>query len=450
MQKTLLLKAVLILVVFAVLMIPLRMIDGIVGERAARRLSVEQELAASSYGPQTIAGPVLTLPYVEEFDETVTEQRTQRVEHRRIERALHFFARSSVVEGDAAIETKSRGIFTVRVYTWRATMRGEFVVDTTAKLARARADSRITFRKPIVGMLVSDPRGLVGTPALEWGGRPIVFERGSDIAAASSGLHAEVPAFDPAEAQRIGYSITVALNGTQSLSIVPLADDDRTTLHSDWPHPSFGGQFLPLPQSKRASGSGFDAQWTLSALASNAQSQMLAILDNRSSCGGDYRCTDRIDVRFIEPIDIYSLSDRALKYGFLFIGLTFGCVALFELVKGLRIHPAQYLLVGLALATFFLLLLGLSEHAGFGIAYTVASAACVALIGHYLAAVLGGRLRGAAFAALLASLYAALYALLVSEDNALLLGSLLVFALLAAAMTLTRRLDWYSLNPQRA
>jgi len=151
-------------------------------------------------------------------------------------------------------------------------------------------------------------------------------------------------------------------------------------------------------------------------------------------------------VRFFQPIDIYSLSDRALKYGFLFIGLTFGAFFAFEILKRLPIHPAQYLLVGLALATFFLLLIALSEHVEFRIAYAIAAACCTLLQGFYLSAVLKSMWRGISFGAMLGALYSALYGLPISEDNALLLGSLLVFALLAAAMTATRKLDWYALG----
>src|SRR5262249_14579098 len=157
-------------------------------------------------------------------------------------------------------------------------------------------------------------------------------------------------------------------------------------LVSDWPHPSFGGQFLPQPETQRRGNGGFEAGWNVSALASGAQRQLLARIDGSEQCpqGG---CTDRLEVRFIDPIDIYSLSDRAVKYGFLFVGLTFGAFLVFEILKRLRIHPAQYFLVGAALATFFLLLLGLSEHIPFWIAYVIASAACIALLGFYLSAV---------------------------------------------------------------
>jgi inner membrane protein len=134
-----------------------------------------------------------------------------------------------------------------------------------------------------------------------------------------------------------------------------------------------------------------------------------------------------------------------VKYGVLVIAVPLGCFFLFEVLKRLRIHPAQYLLVGLALATFFLLLLSLSEHLPFAAAYAIAATACIALLGFYLGSVLGSARRGVSFATLLTALYGALYGLLISEDNALLLGSLLVFALIAAAMILTRRVDWYGL-----
>jgi inner membrane protein len=447
MQKGLLIKAAFIVTLFALLQIPLRMIDGIVGERAARQQAVVREIASSSYGPQLFAGPVLSLPYVEQFDETVIDGRSRRVERRSIERVARVFASASAIEATAVIETKTRGLFAVRVFQWHAVARGEFVFDRSLEIQRSRSDSRLTFGRPTLNVVLGDPRGLVGGPSLEWNGTPLAFERGSGLDRAANGVHADIPPFDPAQPQRFGYAIDVTLHGTESLSIVPLADDDRTGLRSRWQHPSFGGQFLPLPESGQRRADGFDARWNVTSLASNAQQQVLAQLDGRTACQQSL-CADRLDVRFIDPIDIYSLSDRALKYGFLFIGLTFACFALFEVLNALRIHPAQYLLVGLALATFFLLLIALSEHVAFPIAYAIASLACVALLGYYLSGVLGGARLGASFASLFALLFGALYGLLVSEDNALLLGSILVFVLLAAAMVLTRRLDWYASRPK--
>jgi inner membrane protein len=155
---------------------------------------------------------------------------------------------------------------------------------------------------------------------------------------------------------------------------------------------------------------------------------------------------DALEVRLVDPVNVYSQADRATKYGVLFVVLTFVGFALFELIRRLPIHPLQYLLVGLALAIFFLLLLSLSEHIPFWQAYVVSAAACIGLQGAYLSHVLQSRARGFGFAAMLTVLYAVLYGLLVSEDNALLMGSLLLFGLLAATMWITRKVDWYALG----
>ena len=172
--------------------------------------------------------------------------------------------------------------------------------------------------------------------------------------------------------------------------------------------------------------------------------------DAQGKCGkiliGAGECLESFHVRLVEPVNIYSQSDGAVKYGFLFIWLTFGVFFFFEVLAQLRIHPTQYTFAGAAVTIFFLLLLSLSEHFQFGIAYSLAAAACVLLLTYYLGHVLGSFRRGSIFGAMLAALYGVLYGLLLSEDNALLLGSLLIFALLSIAMIAARRVNWYGLG----
>jgi len=443
MQKPLLVKACLVALVFAVLLVPLTMIGGIVGERALRQHAVAQDIAAGSFGRQVIAGPVLVLPYAEEYDDEQVTGRERTWVKRRIERTLTLFPAALDVRGNVTAGEKRRGVFKVRTFVLDAAAHGEFVLDGTPKLERTRADSRIAWGPASVGLAVADPRGLAGTPVLEWNGARVVLERGSGLPGLDSGVHATVAPIDPAQAQRFAFTLSLRVQGTQALAIVPVADDNRVRLTSNWPHPSFTGQFLPQADTQAVGRDGFVAQWAVTSLASAAQQQL---------AGGKapVAAVERLEVGFIEPIDIYSLSDRALKYGFLFVALTFGCFFLFEVVKRLPIHPAQYALVGLALATFFLLLIALSEHLAFGLAYLIAAAACIALLGAYLAAILASPVRGAAFAAALCLLYGALYGLLVAEDSALLLGACLVFALIAAAMLLTRNVDWYRAGAQPA
>ncbi|RZA14544.1 MAG: cell envelope integrity protein CreD, partial [Lysobacteraceae bacterium] len=216
--------------------------------------------------------------------------------------------------------------------------------------------------------------------------------------------------------------------------LVPLADGNRIVLDSPWPHPQFNGGFLP--RAPRVDGKGFHAEWDVSSLASNAQAQYRK--EGRTPL-------DAIGISLVEPVDLYAKLDRASKYGLLFVLLTFTGFLMFETIRQLPIHPIQYLLVGLALAIFFLLLLGLSEHVAFGWAYLAASIGCIGLLGIYVGSVLRSNLRGAGFAAMLGLLYAVLYGLLLSEDNALVLGSGLLFAILAAVMVATRKVDWYQL-----
>jgi inner membrane protein len=229
-------------------------------------------------------------------------------------------------------------------------------------------------------------------------------------------------------------------------------------LDSSWPHPQFNGAFLP--RTRTVDDKGFRATWEVSSLATNAQAQYLAGITRATVGGGESGsqtslpatlsaadpgrgALDAVGVSLVDPVNVYSQADRASKYGLLFVLLTFVGFFMFELIKQLRIHPIQYGLVGLALAIFFLLLVSLSEHVAFVWAYLTASTACIGLLGFYVAHVLHSRARGIGFAAMLATLYAALYGLLVSEDNALVLGAGLLFVILAALMVVTRKVDWY-------
>jgi inner membrane protein len=232
---------------------------------------------------------------------------------------------------------------------------------------------------------------------------------------------------------------------------VPLGDGNDLRLRSRWPHPKFVG---PSPQQD-VDGRGFRAQWQIASVATNAQRRYLqdpslapgqgAPNEVHAAPAAAMPDADAASVSLIDPVNVYVQADRATKYGLLFVALTFVGFFMFELLRHLPVHPIQYLLVGLAIATFFLLLVSLSEHIAFGIAYLLAACACIGLIGFYLAAVLRSTARGVGFAAMLATLYATLYGLLLSEDNALVLGAGLLFVILAAIMVVTRKVDWYRL-----
>lgn len=223
------------------------------------------------------------------------------------------------------------------------------------------------------------------------------------------------------------------------------------------------GTLAESARARRPPCAGFTARWAVSALATTArqsapnESQLCVLpssngddwaLDQAARIGSRSVCTESFGVAFIDPVNGYVLNDRALKYGFLFVVLTFVGVALFELTRRLRVHPIQYLLVGFALTVFFLLLLSLSEHVRFGVAYLAASTACTALLTFYGTHVLRGIRPGLWLGVAIGLLYGALFALLQMEQAALVLGSVLLFGVLAAVMVATRRIDWYALAAQ--
>jgi inner membrane protein len=212
-----------------------------------------------------------------------------------------------------------------------------------------------------------------------------------------------------------------------------------------------------LPVSRQITAQGFEAQWSANAVSSTSAAQVrggVACMERMADANaeayeaavqGGKPCLDTFDVSFFDPVNPYSLTDRATKYALLFIVLTFAAVALTEVLGQRRVHPVQYTLVGLALALFYLLLLSLSEHITFAAAYAVASAACVLLLAYYGAHMLGRARSGLFFGAGMAGLYGVLWVLLQAEQTALAIGSGLLFAVLAVVMVATRKMDWYAL-----
>ncbi|PWF54890.1 cell envelope integrity protein CreD [Massilia glaciei] len=452
MQKTLLFKILFILGLMLLILIPLGMIDETIGQRGEFRAQAVAGIAAENVREQTVVGPILVRPYTEDYVEKVEETEkgvtTVRLEKRSVDRRQIVYPNELQVAGEVLIERRYRGIHKVLVYGGRHGFKGDFVLPAGADLARNSPTSTITWGKPFVALAIDDVRGIKNIPTLQLGTQEAEFRAGTGLNASKSGLHASIAPDQLLDDARLPFSFQLRLDGIERLSFVPIAKNNAVKLGSNWPHPQFGGNFLPEIANRVIGQNGFKAQWNISSLATDAQGQF-TLLENAGGARG-VAGLDSFRVGFIEPINVYSMAERATKYGLLFVALTFAAFFLFEVLKQLPVHPIQYLLVGLALVLFFLLLVSLSEHIAFGLAYVIATIVCVVLIGFYLAAVLRDGKRGMGFGAALGLLYAALYGLLISENNALVLGSLLLFALLAGLMVATRKVDWYQVARSNA
>ncbi len=440
MQKSITLKILLIGALSLALMVPLAMIDHLIIERSQYRYQVENEIADSWSGTQVLIGPLLAVPYQVRRSEQVWDDQQKLFRANTSEFWYTQYIVPEILGIDSKVNTEQRfrGIYSVPVYTADINLSGNF---GGFLLDRHRKTDEITFiGKPILTLAVSDLRGLGGSPELAWQGTTQSFEPGTQIAGFASGVHASLPDISNPEVFTAEFNISLQLRGSQSLQVVGIGDHTTLKTGSNWPHPRFFGRFLPTTHD--INDQGFTAQWQVSAFATNALSQINACLKN--DCAGLFGSA--FGIHFIQPIDVYTKAERAIKYGALFIVLTFAAFFLIEVMAGLRLHVIQYGLAGCALAMFYLLLLSLSEHLPFIWAYLIANLGCCSLLGMYLSTAMQSPLKGWGYAASVSLLYWMLYAILRSEDFALLMGCLLLFAALAAIMLLTRKVDWYEVS----
>jgi inner membrane protein len=290
---------------------------------------------------------------------------------------------------------------------------------------------------------IADPRGIKNSPELTVGEEKIAFVSGANAPGMTAGIHARLGLLIDTQKHIIDFAFVLDIQGMERLWFVPTGKSTQVSLKSDWPHPSFYGRYLPEPKAENEAHlkDGFAARWRTSHFSTNLATLYDDCVASTNSCPAVLN--NGFGVSLIEPANIYQRLERSAKYGFLFIGLTLIAFFLYEVLKRLAIHPIQYGLVGIALAMFYLLLTSLSEHIAFETAYAIASGACIGLLAFYVSFVLKSALRGLSFGALLGMLYGALYVLLRSEDQSLLLGSVLLFGLLTAVMVGTRKVDWY-------
>jgi inner membrane protein len=411
-----------------VMLIALAMINHVIAERQGYRDEAVKSIADSYAGAQTIVGPVLVRPYKQTtmVTEDLGKGRTGKSPRTESFAATSFPALLNVT-GSLNPTERRHGIYKVTTYEFSGRLEGAFDV------IPPKTEGTVEWGEPYLALSVEDVRGIAGTPKVLVNGVSFQVSQGAGQTLGwKPNLHVPLTGLTNL-AGRIRFSIDLALDGTEMLNIAPAGDSNHVELSSSWPSPLFAGRFLPRTRSVTAGG--FAGAWDISSLATGTQAQMTA---------NPVPPLDLISVDLLTPIDPYKLSDRATKYGFLFILLTFSGFLLFETLKQVPIHPVQYLLVGFGLAIFFLLLISFSEHLAFALAYAIASIACIGLLTFFLSYVLRSATRGLGFGAMLATLYAAVYGLLISEDNALILGSLLLFFVLAAVMVVTRKVDWYA------
>ncbi len=458
-------------IIAALLTIPLMLVYALVYDRQDQSQTAQNAINAGWGGPQVIAGPVLVVPF------RTTQTQTEEIGGKAITRAVEVekLLYISPVENRATTtilpQERRKSIYRSVLYTARVGGTAKFALPADLERFGVTRE-RLLWDRAELRMGASDARGLTTGGSLKASGQSLALQPGKGPAASGGQGFFAFLQWDGVGEMTVDYAF--GLRGSRSLSLVPRGGSTTWTVDSKWQSPSFSGAFLP--EKPKVSDAGFGASYTIDKLALGQAPVTLedpgfpteATPDNKygpsepmtpglrsagdPASGGASEIIGAparaVTVSLIEPVNLYSKVDRAVKYGFLFIGFTFLAFFLFDVVGGARVAAAEYLLTGAALVLFFVLLLAFAEVIGFTPAYLLASAAIIGLLTAYSAAVLGSWKRARFIGALLVGLYALLFVLLNLEAWSLLIGAMLLFVALAGVMFATRKVDWGSVGKQ--
>ena len=410
-------KALIIGMLVIFLLIPTAMIMGLISEREQRQFEAKGEVSGKWGDAQTITGPVLVIPYYSKPGVTSTAV---------------FLPEKLAVNGELLPEIRRRGIYEVAVYSSHLQISGAF---SALDLSSLNIDpSTVLLKDAYLAVGINDMRGITNQAGVQWNGQNFYFNPG--IPATNlfeNGMQVRVPLTMSDSGIVAGnFAVNLDLKGSAQLYFSPVGKTTTVNLNSNWKNPSFDGAFLPNAHNVHAKG--FTASWQVSNLNRNFPQSWIGANANLHSAD--------FGVKLFLPVDTYQQSTRAVKYAILIIGLTFLVFYFIELLYRSSVHPLQYILVGAALCVFYTLLIALAEQLNFSIAYLIAAVLTILLVAAYTASVLRSSRMAIGIGGVLSLLYGFIYVIIRSEDQALLMGSLGLFIILAIVMYFSRRIKW--------
>lgn len=428
------------------LLIPTAMIGSLINEREQRRNEAIHEIDAKWGDKQTIAGPIISVPY-----RKIVQQDGKAVE---LLEYAHFLPDTLLVKGSITPEMRQRGIYQVVVYNSDLKFEGVFSQPNFSDL-NVSPDA-ILWGEAVVSVGIPDMRGIKDNVTMRWNGKNadakpglakdlslgeskfqtrggMTVEKNTIAAGSNAGINFKIP-MDSLNTKKITYSFDLNLNGSEGLDFAPLGGETIVELTSDWQTPNFGGAFLP--DKREVSAQGFKASWKVLQLNRNFPQSWVGNINHEVLLSA-------FGVDLLIPVDEYQKNSRSIKYAVLFIALTFLIFFFSEVMNKKRIHPMQYLLVGLALVLFFSLLLSLTEHLNFDLAYLIASASTILLVTLYSKHIFNNLQMSLLQGGIMVIVYGFIYAILQLQDYSLLVGSIGLFVVLAIVMFISRKIDWY-------
>ncbi|MGA1876327.1 MAG: cell envelope integrity protein CreD [bacterium] len=420
------LKIISIGIIVLILLIPTSMVTSLMRERESRRESVVQEINQKWGNSQTITGPFFTIPYKVFYKD----------EHEKLKynlRYLHILPEKLNISGNIDPHIRYRSLYEAVLYNARITVAGNFRLPPLSQLNLD--PDHVLWKKAVFSLGITDMRGIQEDMVITFHDKEYEISPGlktTDIA--SAGVSSLIP-LSPKE-ETGSFSFRLNLNGSEQIHVIPVAEETNVDLTSSWPSPSFNGAFLPT--TREITDKGFSAQWKVLHLNRNFPQFWQ---------GSSYKVDNAsFGLKLIITADIYQKAMRIAKYAIMFIVFTFFAFFFSEIINKKQIHPIQYVLIGLAVILFYVLLLSISEHVNFDAAYLLSALAITILVTGYSKAIVKNRYFTLTVLAILIILYAYLYIVLQLEDYALLMGSIGLLLVLGTVMYITRAVDWYSLE----
>lgn len=422
-------KAVVIAFLVLLLLIPMHMIESMITERGYTQEGAIAEVGQKWSLAQTLTGPYINVKYPVAYEENGAKKVSME--------NVTLFPDELSVDGQLRTEILRRGIYKVNVYQSELVIKGCF---SSEELLKTNVDmNSLLYNQAVVCLNLTDMRGLSEQVSITLGDSVYVFEPGmGGQGIGNMGIHAVVDLSVLKENKELPYEMRLKLKGSQAIHFTPLGKTTKVNLRANWNTPSFDGNYLP--EKREITSTDFSAQWQVLNLNRNYP-QVLVNYQNASV--RDIQDSN-FGVNLKMPVEQYQQSMRSTKYAVLIILLTFMVIFFTEILEKTRIHALQYLLVGLALCLFYSLLLSMSEHLGFGVAYLVASVLTVALVGGYVLGILRRKKPAFMMVGLLGVLYVYVFILIQLETFALLAGSLGLFVILAMVMYFSKKIDWFN------
>ncbi|MBN1664060.1 MAG: cell envelope integrity protein CreD [Deltaproteobacteria bacterium] len=416
-------------ILILLLLIPAGMVQNLISERQSRRDSVVNEICQKWGAHQTITGPFITVPFKIFFKDNNGKTQFNL-------NYLHILPETLNVTGEIKPEVRYRSLFEAVLYNIKLQFNGNFKLPPKSQLNIDQTN--ILWDKAYLSLGITDMRGIQDQVIINFNGAVYNASPGLKTAdLADAGVGMLIGPLKPNEPNNFTFALN--LNGSEQISFIPVGESNTIKIKSNWPSPSFNGAFLPI--TREVQKDGFYANWKILHLNRNYPQFWE---------GSQYKVApSAFGLQLILTANIYQKSTRLAKYSVMFLVFTFAAFFFSEIINKRRVHPIQYILIGLAILLFYTLVLSLSEHMHFNYAYILSATAVTFMITGYAKAIVSNSKFALTILGILAILYSYLFIILQLEDYALIMGSIGLLVILAVVMYMTRKINWYEVETEQ-